>query len=164
MEHVKVGKLFDVSKSGVFIRYGLALIFATLWAASFILPAVKTSKGWYWGWEIALIGWLGPIIVQFGWYANIIMIPSLGYLALSEHKDLKKAARRGTFLVAFGLNSLFWSAFYWDSGSEPIHARSYGYYLWIIAVLGTGTGLLLITLNWRREGSGRPSASADRLR
>lgn len=136
------------------IRYALALAFAVLWLGSFALPAVESVRGWHRGWEIASAGWAGIIIAQFGWYANPIMIPALGYLALAEDRDRKNAIGFGLVLLAFGINSFFWSAFYWDSGAEPILARSYGYYAWMVAVIGTGAGLLVVAWRNRRKGKG----------
>jgi hypothetical protein len=80
------------------VRYTLAGLAAILWIASFFLPAVDVGGHWQWGWEIGVSGWAGPLSAQFGWYANVIMIPALGALALGEAPDdFKQMSTPGAF-------------------------------------------------------------------
>jgi hypothetical protein len=125
------------------LRYWLAGTAALLWFASFFLPAVRINQGWQMGWEIAAAGWAGPVVGQFGWYANVIMIPSLGMLALGESpSDLDKISKLGAVLFLLWLNTLFWTDMSEVGGR--ILARGVGYYAWMASLLIVWGGMFIL--------------------
>lgn len=131
------------------LRTWLAAIAAILWLASFFLPAVRTGQGWQMGWQIAVIGWCGPLAGQFGWYANAIMIPSLGMLALGESpSDFDKMSKLAAVMFLFWINTLFWTEIPLDSGRQVILARGAGYYAWMASLLIVWGGLLVLDRRW----------------
>ena len=139
-------------------RYALACAAAILWIASFFLPAVKTGHGWEMGYAVAAMGWAGPLIGQFGWYANLIMIPGLGVLALGNPaSSFDEMSKLGVALFLFWVNTLFWTDLQFDSGRRPILAYGSGYYAWMAAVLIGWLGLYIVA---RR---GRPAEDRAQL-
>jgi hypothetical protein len=132
------------------LRYWLAGTAALLWVVSFFLPTVRIYQGWQMGWEIAAAGWAGPVVGQFGWYANAIMIPALGMLALGESpSDLDKMSKLGTVLFLLWLNTLFWTDM--SEAGGRILARGIGYYAWMGSLLITWVGLLIVSRRRLRE-------------
>ena len=127
------------------LRYSLAALAAGLWIASFFLPAVETGQGWHIGWQIAVAGWAGPLAMQFGWYANLLIIPALGMLALGEPRgDFDSIAKLGLALFLLWANTLFWADIPLDNGRHEILARGAGYYAWMAAMLIAWLGLFVL--------------------
>ena len=99
------------------VRYSITLVAAALWIASFFLPAVRTRQEWLMGYHIAAFGWLGPLIGQFGWYANFVMMPALAVLALGDRRNDSRAfSWLGLVLFLMWVNTLFWTELEFDSG------------------------------------------------
>ena len=108
------------------------------------------------GYHIAAIGWAGPLIGQFGWYANLVMIPALGVLALGDpREDFDAISKLGLVLFLLWVNTLFWSELRYDARHYEIMARGPGFYSWMAALLATWLGLFIIGRRGRQNGSGR---------
>lgn len=138
------------------VRYLVTIAASALWIASFLLPVVRTRQEWLMGYHIAAFGWAGPLIGQFGWYANFVMIPAIGELALGGPRDdTGKISGMGLVLFLFWVNTLFWSELEFDSGRQEILARGSGYYSWMAALLVTWLGLFILGRYGRQNGSGR---------
>jgi hypothetical protein len=88
---------------------GLAIL--ACWIASLLLPTIdtQTSSGMVTdtGWTIAVVGWLGPLIGQFGWFANLILIPALGLAAGQFGRAPRAKPAVGVILLVLVLNSAF---------------------------------------------------------
>jgi hypothetical protein len=137
------------------VRYSITLAAAALWIASFFLPAVRTGQGWQMGYQIAAIGWAGPLAGQFGSYANLVVIPALGVLALGDpREDFGEISKLGLVLFLLWVNTLFWSELRYDARHWEILARGPGFYSWMVALLAAWLGLFILGRR-RQNGSGR---------
>lgn len=134
------------------LRYWLAGTAALLWFASFFLPAVRFGQDdWEPGWGVAVMGWAGPLQLQFGWYGNLVMIPALGRLAFGEPRLDSNAWKLGLVLFLFWFNALFWTQVPADPGPAIIAARGSGYYAWMASLLIIWLGLFVLSRHRLRE-------------
>lgn len=133
----------------VIVIYRAVTLFALfLWALSMFLPVITFDNG-----GVATVldgahflkhGWAGPIMLQFGWYANLLMLPA-AYVA--SRNTIKP--RRLNFILAAALitlwgNTIFLSSIAGFTGTAPIIRWHTGYYLWMSA-----TGVMGGLLMWR---------------
>jgi hypothetical protein len=133
------------------IRYWLAATAAFLWLASFFLPAVRLGEDWELGWRVAEMGWAGPLVMQFGWYANLIMLPALGRLAFGKPGGDSDAWKLGLILFLLWFNTLFWTEIPFDPGPLTIAARGAGYYAWMASLLVVWLGLFALSRHRLRD-------------
>ena len=79
-----------------------------------------------------MIGWLGLFMFQFGWLANLLIIPAIVLLLLRKPGRLLPRLIGGGLALLL-LNALFWREMHYDNGSRPIETYHLGYYLWFLA-------------------------------
>lgn len=75
--------------SGSAIRLGkvLAVLWLALWLGALALPVAITGSNpgdQLSGWMVLIIGWLGVMVLQVGWFANLAFLASLPVLASSR--------------------------------------------------------------------------------
>ena len=134
------------------IRQGLAVIATLLWMNSFFLPAVGFGQDdWELGWGVAVMGWAGPLQLQFGWYGNLVMIPALGRLAFGEPRLDAHAWKLGLGLSLLWVNALFWTQVPSDPGPAIIAVRGSGYYAWMASLLIVWLGLFVLSRHRLRD-------------
>ncbi len=112
------------------IAYRVAGVLAVgLYAASLALPAA-TGPGWEHtrGWDILLLGWMGPLELQFGWFAN----PLVAALATTLIAGRRVWAWPAAATAALALTSLTWREQMEDNGVTPIHPEA-GWIVWLMA-------------------------------
>lgn len=121
-----------------------------LWLLSLIVPAVSegdpSGKGVHLGFEILTSGWMGLVVNQFGWLANVVF-PIALLLTLAKRTPRALSLLVTATLYALAVNAMFWRNWYWGngwSGSELYFLP--GYYLWFCAILGSATTLLIRAL------------------
>jgi hypothetical protein len=112
-------------------RKNIGIIALLIWIASLALP-VETDCGdphAAQGYVVFSFGWLGPFDLQFGWFANPLMLWVIVRLLFN---------RRPGIIPAFGGLGLALSALAWKTtprgdapGVDTICARHSGFYLWI---------------------------------
>jgi hypothetical protein len=111
------------------IRRSVALAVLVLFLVSVNLPTVlyADQRQWSNGFHLLLIGWLGPIEGQFGWYANLAMGWTLIILLLGRPPPLIVCVVGAALAVStrFTLHEITTDV------SEPIQAFGPGFYLWI---------------------------------
>lgn len=93
---------------------------------------------WY-GFEIFMFGWLGPLGLAFGWYANIILIFALYYLG----SNLKYSAILSSLGFLLALSSLLFKKMFLDERWAPysdVVEWSIGFYLWLLCFLVLAIG------------------------
>jgi hypothetical protein len=146
----------------------LAVVAVLLWLASFFLPATWNGREWMIGYQIAAIGYYGPIIGQFGWYANLFIVPALGVLALGDPREDRAAISRLCLALSLlWFNTLFFTHLEFDSGRQNILAYGVGYYAWMAAVLIAWAGLLHLWWrgrpeSWREDSGDAPEEGVER--
>lgn len=123
---------------------GLAIL--ACWAVSLLVPAVDTatSSGANapTGWDIAMIGWLGPLTGQFGWFANLLLIPAIGLAAGQYGRAPRARLIIGSVMLILALNSALWVDIPLDSGRDEITSYRIGYWLWMAAISSCGLWLV----------------------
>ena len=121
------------------LRRRLALGWLALWALTLLLPVASfESRGYVGmqGWVVLLIGGLGPMAWQFGWFANIgllLMTASPFTFRSSRLTDLALAL--ATLVCA--ADAFLWRAMYDDRGETPISSFGVGFYAWQIVIIGS---------------------------
>jgi hypothetical protein len=120
-------------------------LWALLWLGSLALPVAATGPhptDFGAGWLILCTGWLGVIVLQFGWFANIAFIIAVVRFLLRRSGKVGDTAILAV-LVPSTLDALLWRQMYGDNGSVPIQVFGVGYYLWFAAMAGMTLSLLL---------------------
>ena len=79
-----------------------------------------------------MMGWLGVFVFQFGWFANVLIIPAIVLLLLRRPGGLLSRLIGGGIALLL-LNALFWREMHYDNGTRPIENYHIGYYLWFLA-------------------------------
>ena len=111
-----------------FLTAGVSL---TCFVLSLTMPAFYATNGPAYGMYFLMLGWLGPLIGQFGWFANLLLLVSH---LLSLRGWFGKAAACGLLATLLALTSLSMRALYGGSdGSYPIVRTGTGVYLWILS-------------------------------
>jgi hypothetical protein len=124
----------------------VAAISAGLWLISLFSPVATLDKGrpgrGYW---LLLVGWLGPLVFQFGWFANPLLWTAWWLLFMAGEPG-SSGGMVGVGLVLTGLNAAIWDEIPTGNGSQKVTALHFGFYLWMATVLGTA--FFMIVLAW----------------
>ena len=132
----------------IFTCRAITLVALSLWVLSMFLPVITFDNG---GIDTMLDGahflengWAGPIMLQFGWYANLLMLPAAYAASRNTIKPRKRHFILVAALIALWGNTLFLSSIAGYTGDAPIVRWHAGYFSWMVAT-GTMGGLLM----WR---------------
>ena len=107
---------------------GIAIL--ALWATSLALPAFSTCRAGYdhvGGWFVLMMGWMGVIILQPAWIANIGILIIAVILIAKRHAPIWLGIP--TALLA-GC-ALYFTDMVDDTGNVPICHYHAGYWLWL---------------------------------
>jgi hypothetical protein len=116
---------------------------------------------WYPGWIIFLMGWMGPFIGQFGWFANFLVPIAVVDRASNSRVSRRSAKAAAAMLLLLAINSAFWQNIPNDASLGPITSYGIGYYFWMAAVLLSAASLTLSRNSERGAGEKRPPAAAS---
>ncbi|WP_454714543.1 hypothetical protein [Caulobacter segnis] len=131
----------------------VALLLLILWLCSLLLPVVVRPGAPGMGWVILLVGWLGALVGQFGWFANLGFLASFG-LSLGKRDPSGLDLTASVLTLAAAIDALFWRRLYGDNGSVPIEAFGAGYYVWFVAIVGMAGWVIWLWTRTRRRGDG----------
>jgi hypothetical protein len=134
----------------------VALGWLAAWAASLPLPAAYNENGVTHGFDVLALGWLGPLMLHFGWFANLLLPVAMATFLFGAAPSRSWPQLVGWMILLCGLNSLAWFNIPDDSGPNPIERYGLGYYSWMLATIGGGGWL--IALGWSQR---RPSMPMD---
>lgn len=124
-------------------RWAAVALFAA-WFASLGLPAAHLSDGETpVGFSLLIFGWIAVLMLQPAWLGNLLIWIVLPIVASSERPWKITLRLCGGALIVCAMGALFWRDVPGDSGTTLISAYGAGYYLWMIAVLGSGIAALL---------------------
>ncbi len=87
------------------------------------------------GWELLLLGWIGPVASQFGWYANVIFLIALPTFVFKRRSGGWSVAV-GLLATGLALSSLGLEVLPNDAGGTSICGFGTGFYLWLGAIAG----------------------------
>lgn len=122
-------------------------ILLTAWVTALFLPVATVDHlnedQTFSGWLILLLGFLGPLILQFSAYANPLFLAVLLYVAVKRQRAAPRLLKLAAGVLALALmNALFWVSVPDDSGFNPINHYHAGYHLWL-GVMGATVAWLL---------------------
>ena len=118
-----------MSEIGDRYRRIIGIVVFGAWLASLALP-IETECGSSYiipGYLVGLIGWLGPLDGQFGWYANLFMLWQVGRLLLGRHAGIIGSL----IALVLALNAFLWKTIPMDVGRSTMCERQPGFYVWI---------------------------------
>jgi hypothetical protein len=130
-------------------RRRVGLFILVLWLVSLALPVFTTCRPGYdhvGGWFILLMGWMGVIVVQPAWFANILIL--IVAIILIAHR--RAPVWLGVLTAALAACALYFKDMVDDTGNVPICHYHAGYWLW----LGTGALVLIATVTTRNADGG----------
>lgn len=115
-------------------------VLAGCWAVSLFLPVAVTAGDFGQGtpgWVVLLLGWLGPVMYQFGWYAN----PLLPLVLILAAKSRRGWVQKFSIIVALAmallsLDALFWNVIPGEFTNSRMAYFHIGFYLWLVSTLG----------------------------
>jgi hypothetical protein len=122
------------------ISRATGILILLMWLASLALPVFTTCRAGYdhvGGWFVLMMGWMGVIIVQPAWFANIAI------LAIAILLIVRRRAPIWLGIIAAGLAACAWyfTDMVDDTGNVPICHYHAGYWLWLatagVALLAT---------------------------
>lgn len=123
---------------------GIIAVSAGLWLISLFAPVASLDGGKPQpGYGLLLFGWLGPLMFQFGWYANPLLWVGWSMLASSGGSG-SGAGLVGVGLLVTGANAALWDEIPTGNGSQKVTKVFFGYYLWLATVIGTGLTLVVL--------------------
>ena len=135
----------------------MAVASGALWVISLALPALSDQlhpTDWSRGWEVAGLGFLGPVRGLWAWYANPLYFVCLVLLLRGAH--LRAVLGWSLAAAALALTVLLPARLPIDlSGSAATLIRGPGCWLWLTAVLLPAAGGLWAAL---RQGGGPAEA------
>jgi hypothetical protein len=126
----------------------IALIPIALWLISLVVPAVGGDNDVGMGWQVLLIGWLGILNAQFGWFANIAFVWSIPIIMNVWQPSSRAQVILSLSLVIPALQTLFWTEIHTHEGNSPVIVLV-GYYFWLAAMLSQ-----VVFLNAAKRSSG----------
>jgi hypothetical protein len=118
-----------------------------LFVAACPLETLRLSEaGALQGWQILVLGWLGFVSLQFGWYANLFLVGAWVSLATAEYEEAAIMSIGACFL---GLQTflLYWIGV--PGNDMDLGPRCYlqslgpGFYVWMASILSTIVGTVI---------------------
>ena len=128
----------------------VALSWLAAWAASLPLPAAHVGNRVTYGFDVLMLGWLGPLMLHFGWFANLLLPLAMAAFLFGAAPSRSGPQIVGWLILLCGLNSLVWVDLYSDGSTKPIELHGSGYYLWMLATIGGGAWLIALGRSQRR--------------
>ena len=151
-------------RSGVarFIVLAVSLVLFGLACASPTLIFLRngtTDEPWA-GYMVLFLGWLGPFIGQFAWYANpVLFVSMITFLVRQWMATLVLIAL--TLLMAANTFLLFFQEVPADEAGVnmlTLQNLHIGFYLWIASILTIGIGAIVLWRVEARERGGKPTS------
>jgi hypothetical protein len=130
-------------------KWLVAVALGLCWLGSIGLPAVETvastGPATMMGYEILWMGWFAVFMLQFGWFANIVLPVVLLLALFAGQSRLVHVASiwLALLLLALTLNAAMWREIPTDFRSIQVVGFRIGYWLWMGAMLG-GSALVLV--------------------
>jgi hypothetical protein len=144
------------------LRAAVSAVIAGIWVASLALPVVdtQTSDGvdTPYGIDILKIGWMGIVVYQFGWFANVLLVPGLALATWWRGRAPKVHRVIATILLALAVNAAFWTNIPAGNGENEIISYRSGYWFWMVSVTAGAVWLVTSTLtrSAHRQDAGQP--------
>ncbi|RTL22191.1 MAG: hypothetical protein EKK52_06400 [Burkholderiales bacterium] len=125
----------------------VGLAYAVSWALPvFFFDGHRSLRGI----EVLLSGWMGPVLLEFGWYANPCFLAACVALAVGRER-----IALGSSLVALllGLTSFATTGWVFDEAElTPIRGLGAGFGLWLCAIaLLAAFSVVVVVVGRRRE-------------
>jgi hypothetical protein len=109
-------------------RQLFGVIALLIWAASLALPVETDCDSLpIKGYVVLETGWLGPLGGQFGWYANLFMLWTIGQMLF----DRPPGGIPTIIGLGLALSALTWERLPSDAGYSTLCQRHVGFYTWI---------------------------------
>lgn len=107
----------------------LAHIAIAMWACSLALPVsvAEAGKDQTIGATLLAIGWIGPFIAQFAWYANLLLLTSFWHLLADRSVTLRMLS---ALLLSLNTFTSIWT----PGGSGKEYGLGWGFFLWFMSL------------------------------
>ena len=120
-----------------------------LWVAAFWLPVFETSERTITGYWIFATGWMGVVVFQFAWYANLLMLMAVIMMYT--------APVRATILAAAGLlvaTQAFWfNVLPGTTSGVEIIEQGLGFWFWYGSIFLLGLGVVFGSDEFATDGA-----------
>lgn len=126
------------------VRRWAAVGLLAAWFGSLGLPAAYLTDGDARpGLMLLFFGWVSVLMLQPAWLGNLLIWIVLPIIASSERPWKVTLRLCGGALIVCAIGALFFRDLPGDGGPNNVAAFGPGYYLWMIAVLGSGIAALI---------------------
>ena len=122
------------------VRRFAGLLILLMWGVSLALPVFSTCRAGYdhvGGWFVLMIGWMGVMILQPAWFANVLIV----IIAVLMLAGRRAPIWLGIVTAAIAGAAWLFTDMYDDTGNVPICHYHAGYWLWLatagVALLAT---------------------------
>ena len=123
-----------------------ALVSVLLWAISLTLPAIwGPEQTDYMGYEVAIIGFLGLLVFNVAWFANLLLAPCLLLMVLGRPKEWLALAAVALALTTF----IPFDVFGPDEGTAGPAQLGVGAFVWLAAF---APPLVISIARWKATG------------
>lgn len=134
----KVVPMLSLSLSRLPIAAPALFLGGLLWVAAFWLPVFETQERIITGYWVFATGWMGLVVFQFAWYANLFMLMAVIMMYT--------APVRATLLAAAGLlvaTQAFWlDVLPGTTSSTEIIDQGLGFWFWYSSIFLLGLGVV----------------------
>jgi hypothetical protein len=106
------------------------IIILLMWAVSLALPVFTACRSGYddtGGWMLLLIGWMGVMVMQPAWFANILIVLVAALLLSRQRAPIWL----GVFTAAVAACAWYFTDMYDDTGAVKVCHYQPGYWLWL---------------------------------
>ncbi len=142
---------------GRFVVLGLVVLMYLIACATPALEFNDPDDAIYYGFRIVIVGWLGALIGQFGWFANLFLLVGI-FLLLFRRWIATFVSTVLGLAIALQTLMLFSQPVPADEAGirhvELQHIKI-GFYFWLASLLCLGVGVLILR---NRERAGSQSA------
>ncbi len=132
----------------------MPVILLIAWCSALFLPVATTDHlnedQTFLGWQVMLLGILGPLIGQLSAYANPLFLGVLTYVSIKRERASPTVLKVGAVVFALAvINALFWGSVPDDSGDNPIRQYYAGYFVWLAVMGATAVWCALLSRSGR---------------
>lgn len=117
-------------------RLAIGGALALLYLVTLGLPVARSGEMMY-GYHALMVGWLGVLLIQFGWFANILFFILLPAMTFWQRPVPWLSRLLAILLALCTVDAVVWKNIPTDASDGPITEYGTGYYLWMLCMAAT---------------------------